>query len=218
MTTVEKILIVIASICIPHYIYCYCMQSDLRLKYDELTSVVEKQHIKIRNNLKEITNLTTENSTLKQKLVDCNNRIATTTAEYKMRNQQKTATLAVKNNNPLNVKTPREGFWKGQIGVDKQGHAIFSDVESGLRAASINLKNYAKRHKIDTIEKLVKRFAEGNNKPYINYLCKALKLKPNEKFNVVRRLPELLKYMSKFESGYTFPAEYFLAYDVLRSI
>lgn len=126
-------------------------------------------------------------------------------------------TLAYKNKNPLNVKC--KGFtWKGQIDTDQSGHAIFSSWEYGVRAASYVLKNYSKRHKLDTIEGIVKRFAKGNNKEYINFLCKRLNLKKDEKFNVVNRMSELLRAMSRFESGQELPEELFIPYDVLTHI
>lgn len=126
-------------------------------------------------------------------------------------------TIAYKNKNPLNVKC--KGFtWKGQVDTDQFGHAVFSSWEYGVRAASYVLKNYSKKHKIDTVEGIVKRFAKGNNKEYINFLCKRLNLKKDEKFNVVNRMSELLRAMSRFESGQELPEELFIPYDVLTHI
>jgi hypothetical protein len=40
-----------------------------------------------------------------------------------------------KNNNPLNIKQPDAQVWKGSVGVDDRGHAIFEDPAMGIRAA-----------------------------------------------------------------------------------
>lgn len=131
--------------------------------------------------------------------------------------EKNNGTLAFKNKNPLNVKC--KGFtWKGQIDIDQFGHAIFSTWEYGVRAASYVLKNYYKQHKIDTLEGIVTRFARGNTKEYVEFLCKRMNLKRDEKFNVVNRMSELLKYMARWESGQELPDELFIPYDVLTHI
>lgn len=126
--------------------------------------------------------------------------------------------LAVKNNNPLNVKAMKHDTWQGQIGIDKHGHAIFDTPEHGVRAAAYVLKNYAMRHDIDTVEGIVKRFATGNQQPYIAYLCKRLGLRQDEPFNILHRLPELLKAMARFESGRDWPPQWFAHYDILAKL
>ena len=50
-------------------------------------------------------------------------------------------TLAIRNNNPLNVKTVKGSPWFGQIAVDRHGHAVFDTPEHGIRAgANVLLK------------------------------------------------------------------------------
>lgn len=129
--------------------------------------------------------------------------------------------LAFKNKNLLNIKSPKSGGrWKGQIGKDKFGHAIFSDWEYGIRAASFVLKNYAKQHKIATIKDLVYRFCTGNQEAYITYLCANLKVTPEQKIDLIPYIPKLLWYMAGFESGKRkgLPERLFVAYDVLSHI
>lgn len=129
--------------------------------------------------------------------------------------------LAFKNKNLLNIKSPKSGGrWKGQIGEDKFGHAVFSDWEYGIRAACFVLKNYAKRHKIATIEALVYRFCTGNREAYIAYICTNLKVTPEQKIDLISYIPELLRHMAVFESGKRegLPERLFVAYDVLSHI
>lgn len=121
--------------------------------------------------------------------------------------------LAFLNKNPLNVKAV-EGGWEGQVGVDGQGHAIFKTWEHGMRAASIVLKNYAKRHKIDTISDVIDRFAEGNRKEYKKFVAKRLRVKIDEKIDLISKMPELLRAMARFESGTDLPDILFIPYDI----
>ena len=127
-------------------------------------------------------------------------------------------TLARKNLNFLNVKGTG---WVGQIGNDKFGHAIFSSLEYGIRAGSFVLKNYAKRHKISTVEGIVDRFCEAKGKTraaYIRHICKALGVKADEKFDLIKSMPILLRAMVRFESGETLPERYFAPYDLLAKL
>ena len=124
--------------------------------------------------------------------------------------------MAFQNKNLLNVKNSWGGNkWKGQIGTDRFGHAIFSDWEYGIRAASIVLKNYANKHEIDTVQKIVKRFCTGNHQTYIKFISKKLNVSPDEKIDILKRMPELLKAMARFESGQDIPDRFFVPYDVV---
>lgn len=134
----------------------------------------------------------------------------------------KVSTLAIKNKNPLNVKClGGNKKWKGQIGKDKIGHAIFRTWEDGIRAAAFVLKNYEAKYGINTIEDIVTRFAKakgGVKDEYIGFLCRRMKLEPDEEFSIRRRLPELLKHMTRFESGQDFPDRFFRPYDLVSAI
>jgi hypothetical protein len=116
------------------------------------------------------------------------------------------------------VKTPngRADYWKGQVGIDRHGHAVFKSPEWSLRAGAIVLRNYARRHHLNTIEGIVKRFSTCNHKEYISFLCRRLGLKPDEPFNVVRRMPELLPAMVKFETGRAVAPEHVAILDFLK--
>ena len=124
-------------------------------------------------------------------------------------------TLAEQNNNPLNIKSLKSDKWHGQIGVDKHGHVIFDTPEHGIRAAAYVLKNYSMRHGIDTVQGIVQRFATGNQEEYIKFLCRKLDVRPDEKLDIIRRMADILKAMSRFESGKTWPEHMFNHYDIL---
>lgn len=114
------------------------------------------------------------------------------------------------NNNPLNIKALDNGEkWQGQIGVDSFGHAIFDSVKNGVRAARMVLKNYKKRHGIDTVSGIVKRFAEHNHTDYIIYLCVKLDVDPDQHLDFSKVLNDLLVAMARFETGKNLPKELF---------
>ena len=127
-------------------------------------------------------------------------------------------TLSRAARNYVNVKTPngRPNYWKGQVGIDRHGHAVFKSPEWSLRAGAIVLRNYARRHHLNTIEGIVKRFSTCNHEEYISFLCRRLGLKPDEPFNVVRRIPELLPAMVRFESGASVKPEHIAILDFLK--
>lgn len=122
---------------------------------------------------------------------------------------EKNHTLARQNRNYLNIKTLQNGgYWEGQIGVDKLGHAIFKDPVWSIRAGIILLKNYETKHKIDTITKLINRFCTGNREAYIKFLCKTTGFKPDQKISLMENLEVLLLAMIAFESGENIGMEY----------
>ena len=130
----------------------------------------------------------------------------------------KPKSLSRKANSWLNIKAPNDRYWRGQIGRDKHGHAVFVSPEYSIRAGTFVLKNYYKKHKIDTIEGIVKRFSTNNHDEYIAHLCKHLKLRPDEKFDVIRRMPELITHMAYFETGVHVPQHIVATLDILEKI
>ena len=130
--------------------------------------------------------------------------------------------LAIKNRNPMNVKSIAVNEpWKGQIGTDSQGHAIFSSFSYGLRAAAMTLRSYALRYGINTIEGIINRFTEGEKvqiDKYILYLSVQLGVDPRQKINMKKYLPMLLRSMTRYECGITFPESLFAPYDILAEM
>lgn len=88
----------------------------------------------------------------------------------------------LRNNNPMNIR-PFKVIYKGQIGVDNTGMAIFETVEYGLRAGANELMiNYSK-HGLNTIAKQINDFAppsENNTQAYINAVSKSTGIAPNK--------------------------------------
>ena len=126
-------------------------------------------------------------------------------------------TLAIRNNNPLNVKSIQGRPRFGQIAVDKHGHAVFDTPEHGIRAGANVLLNYYTRHNLDTLDGILSRFCTGNREEYAAFLSKRLGIRTNEKFDVLARLPELLQAMARFESGQEWPRELFTGYSLVAT-
>jgi hypothetical protein len=128
----------------------------------------------------------------------------------------KSGTLARKARNYCNVKAPSDTYWQGQCGRDAHGHAIFRSPEWSLRAGAIVLRNYARRHGIHTVRGIVERFSRSNHAEYIAFLCRRLGVKPDERIDVVRRMPELLPAMVRFETGARVAPEHIAILDFLK--
>ena len=127
-------------------------------------------------------------------------------------------TLSRKAGNYLNVKAPSDSYWLGQCGRDSHGHAVFVSPEWSLRAGTLVLRSYYQRHGIKTVRGIVERFSTCNHAEYTKYLCDRLKLEPDEEFNVMRRMPELVRHMVRFESGSGVKPEHIHLLDVMSSL
>lgn len=127
-------------------------------------------------------------------------------------------TLAFENRNPCNVKELSGGRkWRGQVGVDKQGHCRFSSIQYGLRAAVFTLRSYEKKHNIKTLKGIVDRFCGGNS-DYVAFLSRRMKLSPEEEFSITARMPELIRFMSAYESGREVSPDMIATLDILTSL
>ena len=127
-------------------------------------------------------------------------------------------TLSRKAGNYLNVKAPSDTYWLGQKGRDAHGHAVFVSPEWSLRAGTLVLRSYYQRHGIRTVRGIVERFSTCNHAEYTKYLCDRLKLDPDEEFNVMKRMPELVRHMVRFESAADVRPEHIHLLDVMSSI
>lgn len=70
----------------------------------------------------------------------------------------------LRNNNPLNIeKTKGDNPWQGEIVPSKDSRfAQFSSMAYGYRAAFKLLNNYQRNYGIDTIRKMISRWAPSN--------------------------------------------------------
>ena len=80
----------------------------------------------------------------------------------------------IRNNNPLNIVVGNN--WVGEVSHPTD-HTFeqFTEMKYGVRAAFIILRNYIKRHKLNTIEKIIQRWCPDNTAPtYIRIVSKRM--------------------------------------------
>ena len=86
---------------------------------------------------------------------------------------QKKTPRGIRNNNPLNIRIGND--WQGEKLPNTDGSfEQFTEMKWGLRAGFIVLRNYINKYGLNTIEKIIKRWApsnENNTKEYIRRVC-----------------------------------------------
>lgn len=102
-------------------------------------------------------------------------------------------TSGYKGCNPLNVKV-FGNKWKGLIGQDERGHAIFARPEDGIRAGVKVIQTYANKYGLNTIESILSRFAAADSLTmgsYVDNVSHATGYGSNERLNL--KDPEVLR-------------------------
>lgn len=114
-------------------------------------------------------------------------------------------TRGYRNNNPLNIRNSPNFKWECQIGKDADNFCTFSSMLYGVRAAFALMRSYNHRHHCDTIRTIIERWAppsENNTASYIENVCKATHLTPDERIHY--RSPQMravVKAMAIIESN-----------------
>lgn len=87
----------------------------------------------------------------------------------------------IRNNNPLNIRIGNT--WLGEVtNPTDDEFEQFVHVSFGLRAGFILLKRYINRYKLNTIEKIISRWAPGNENnthSYIDHVAKSMNIEPD---------------------------------------
>lgn len=87
----------------------------------------------------------------------------------------------IRNNNPLNIRIGNS--WLGEVKNPTDNEfEQFVHVSFGLRAGFILLKRYINRYKLNTIEKIISRWApsnENNTRSYIDHVAKSMNIAPD---------------------------------------
>lgn len=120
-------------------------------------------------------------------------------------------------NNPLNIRFSKSNSWLGQIGQNK-GFAKFLSMSYGVRAAIILLMNYYRKYHLDTIGKIISRYApssENDTQAYISYVSTMTNIPRDRKISLETVLYDVLPAMSIFESHY-FLSDDFVEYVICR--
>ena len=111
----------------------------------------------------------------------------------------------IRNNNPLNIRVGNN--WKGEVSQPTD-HTFeqFTEMKWGVRAAFIVLRNYIQRHKLNTIRKIIPRWApanENNTLAYIATVSQRANIQPDEviSFDNTCQMIALLLAMCFVENG-----------------
>ncbi|QHM71555.1 structural protein [Mixta intestinalis] len=130
-------------------------------------------------------------------------------------NTDKTA-RGIRNNNPGNIRWGDE--WKGLLPEKQRTDKCFCQFRSaeyGIRAMIIILRNYQRKHGLNTINAIIQRWApasENNTQAYIDSVALATGLAPDHVIDTgdSRFMMKILQAIIKHENG-----EQPYAFDVL---
>lgn len=109
--------------------------------------------------------------------------------------------LAFRNNNPFNIRPSKNSKWVGATG-SSEGYVQFADMEHGARAGFKDIRTKI-NNGIDTIEKVISKFApssENNTSKYIANVSKWSGIDKNTKLTE-KDLPKILRAMARQEMG-----------------
>jgi hypothetical protein len=92
----------------------------------------------------------------------------------------------IRNKNPLNIRFKKANNWDGQIG-ESGGFSVFEETKFGIRAAAKLLRNYQFKYQLDTIQKIINRWAppvENVTSSYIEHVAQVMEMSPAEYINL----------------------------------
>lgn len=156
-----------------------------------------------------------ESAQLKAQLKDCQDKGTISQDKKEIYGD----TRGLRNNNPCNLKSSKNTKWDGQVGSDGK-FIIFESPEYGIRACAKNLKNYQHKNGLDTLRSMVYRMGpphENNTKKYVRNLSNIVGVSPDEKINVLKHLPEIIKGIIFLENGkMPYPEKMFIGYTIFN--
>lgn len=92
-------------------------------------------------------------------------------------------TRGYRNNNPLNIRKNDDVFQGEVIPSKDNAFKEFKTMAYGYRAGFVVLRTYYNNYKLDTIRKLISRFAPSNENHtdnYVHTVCSRTKINENE--------------------------------------
>tara|TARA_A100001515_G_scaffold140251_1_gene135763 strand:+ start:18648 stop:19181 length:534 start_codon:yes stop_codon:yes gene_type:complete len=124
-----------------------------------------------------------------------------------MLGQPGSADAAIYNNNPGNIRTsPTQ--WNGEVTKPGEAFERFESMPYGIRASAKILRTYGKKYGIDTINKIIDRYAppednNPNNANYARHVSNGSGFGVDEKIdlNDPQVLMKLMRPIFEFENG-----------------
>jgi hypothetical protein len=109
----------------------------------------------------------------------------------------------LRNNNPGNIE--KGDNWRGMALDQPDDRFItFKSPEYGIRAIGRILKNYQRRHGINTVRGIINRWApsfENNTDAYVYHVAHKVGVSPDQEITVADHLTELTTAIIKHENG-----------------
>lgn len=109
-------------------------------------------------------------------------------------------------NNPFNLKAVAANKWNGKTTKEGATFESFDTLENGVRAGIKVLKTYFSKYNLNTVAKIIPRFApknENDTEGYIKFVCSELGVERNEMLSADKEtLWELSSAVCKMENGY----------------
>jgi hypothetical protein len=76
--------------------------------------------------------------------------------------------LGIRNNNPGNLRSTKQ-YWKGQVGEDSSGFAVFSEALWGIRAMVLQLLRYQDTYGLRSPLRIISRWAPPSENKTLTY-------------------------------------------------
>lgn len=113
--------------------------------------------------------------------------------------------LGIRSNNPGNLR-PGATRWQGELDPDPRGYCRFDTPENGIRAMAKNLLAYQERHSLRTVDRIISRWAPGNEndtESYIIAVCSSTGYRRDERLDLREygTLERLVLAIIKHENG-----------------
>ena len=109
----------------------------------------------------------------------------------------------IKNHNPGSIRLSSIK-WEGEVAGKDKSFCTFESPEYGIRAIGVILINYQRKYNLDSISKMIHRYAppnENNTEEYIDFVCKRVNVLPDEWVDVRTILSVMIKAIIKMENG-----------------
>ncbi len=110
----------------------------------------------------------------------------------------------IRNNNPGNIRHS-SAKWQGMAAQQTDANFVqFITPEYGIRALSVLIGNYYTKNKLDTVRKIISRYApssENNTEAYAQAVAKAIGVTPDTIINVNTHKVALVEAIIKHENG-----------------
>lgn len=114
-------------------------------------------------------------------------------------------TRGLRNNNPGNIRKSGDN-WYGLAPKQTDSQFFqFSNAKYGIRALGKILLNYERLYYLDTVRKIITRWAPGHENPtasYVDYVARKIGVGADDVISVRSHLADLTKAIISFENGF----------------